>query len=106
MMSSASLTDVVLMSSELLALVVGVALIGLGGVTFVFSMVSPNLIFNILVLPDSTPYSELELLSLYWCFCAFLLDFLNTFSSFSNFLLNCAKFFFTGFAFLLPFLEE
>ncbi len=36
MTSPASLTDAVLRSSELLAIVVGVALIGLRGVTFVF----------------------------------------------------------------------
>ncbi len=78
MMLPALLTDIVLTSLELLAIVVGVALIGLGGVTFVFSMVSPNLI-NFLVLHNPTPYSEPELLSLYWCFSAFLLNFFNTF---------------------------
>jgi hypothetical protein len=64
MTSSALLTDVVLASSELLAIVLGVALIGLGGVNFVFLTVSLNLISNFLVLPDPSPYSELELLSL------------------------------------------
>jgi hypothetical protein len=43
------------------AIVVGVAFIGLGGVNFTFLMVSPNLISNFLVLPNQTPYSELEL---------------------------------------------
>jgi hypothetical protein len=43
--------------------VVGVALIGLGGVKLVCSKVSLNLT-NFLVLPDPTPYSELESLSL------------------------------------------
>jgi hypothetical protein len=62
MMSPASLTDAVLKSLELQAIVVGVGLIGLGGVNFVFSTFSPNLT-NFLVLPDPTPYSELELLS-------------------------------------------
>ncbi len=63
MMSLASLTDVVLASLELLAIVAGVAFIGLGGVTLVCSMVSLNLT-NFLVLPDPAPYSESELLSL------------------------------------------
>jgi hypothetical protein len=92
MTSSALLSDVMLMSFELLAIVVVVALIGLGGVNFIFLMVSPNLRSNFLVLPNPTPYLELELLSLYQRFCAFLLDFFNTFLSFFNFLLNCAKF--------------
>jgi hypothetical protein len=64
MTSPALLSDIVLMSLELLAIVVRVALIGLGGVNFVFSMVSPNST-NILVLPDPTPYLESELLSSY-----------------------------------------
>jgi hypothetical protein len=63
MMSLALLTDAVLTPLELLVTVVGEAFIGLGGVYLVFSMVSLNsTIF--LVLPNSTPYSELELLSL------------------------------------------
>jgi hypothetical protein len=62
MTSLASLTDVVLASLELLAIVVGVAFIGLGGVSLVCSTVSLNLT-NFLVLPNPTPYSELELLS-------------------------------------------
>ncbi len=59
MTSLALLTDVVLASLELLAIVVGVAFIGLGGVKLVCSMVSLN-ITNSLVLPNPTPYSELE----------------------------------------------
>jgi hypothetical protein len=62
MTSLALLTDVVLTSMELLAIVVGVAFIGLVGVKLVCSTVSLNLT-NFLVLPDLTPYSELELLS-------------------------------------------
>ncbi len=62
MTSLASLTDVVLASLELLAIVVGVALIGLGGVKLVCSTVSLTLT-NFLVLPNPTPYSELDLLS-------------------------------------------
>jgi hypothetical protein len=91
MMSPALLTDVMLTSLELLAIVVGVALIGLGGVNFVFSTVSPNLT-NFLVLPETTSYSESELLSLYQRFCDFLLNFSNAFSSFSIFLVSCAQF--------------
>jgi hypothetical protein len=62
MTSLALLTDAVLMSFELLAIVVGVAFIGLGGVKRVCAMVSLNLT-NSLVLPNPTPYSELESLS-------------------------------------------
>jgi hypothetical protein len=53
----ALLTEVVLASLELLAIVVGVALIGLGGVNFVCSMVSLNFT-DFLVVPNPTPYSE------------------------------------------------
>ncbi len=62
MTTLALLTDVVLASLESLAIVVGVALIGLGGVKLVCTMVSLNLT-NFLVLHDTTPYSESELLS-------------------------------------------
>jgi hypothetical protein len=62
MMSPALLTDVVLTSLELLAIVVGVAFIGLGGVKLICTMVS--LILAIfLVLPIPTPYLESESLS-------------------------------------------
>ncbi len=62
MTSAALLTDVVLASLELLAIVVGVAFIGLGGVKIVCTTVS--LILTIfLVLPDPTLYSESESLS-------------------------------------------
>jgi hypothetical protein len=63
MMSPALLTDAVLTSLESIAIVVGVAFIGLGGVKLVFLTVSPNLT-TFLVLPNPTPYSEPELLSL------------------------------------------
>jgi hypothetical protein len=63
MTSLALLTDAVLTSLELLAIVVGVAFIGLGGVKLVFLTVSLNLTY-FLVLPNPTPYSESELLSL------------------------------------------
>jgi hypothetical protein len=63
MKSPALLTDVVLALLELLAILVGVAFIGLGGVKLVCTTVS--LILPIfLVLPNPTPYSELESLSL------------------------------------------
>ncbi len=92
MMSPALLTDVMLTSLESLVIVVGVALIGLGGLNFIFLMVSPKFNSTFLVLPNPTPYLESELLSSYWRFCAFLLDFFNAFSSFLIFMLNCAKF--------------
>jgi hypothetical protein len=62
MTSPALLTDAVLMSLELLAIVVGVAFIRLGGVKLVCTRVSPKTTF--LVLPDPNSYSKLELLSL------------------------------------------
>jgi hypothetical protein len=63
MTSPALLTDDVLASLESLAIVVGVAFIGLGGVKLVCTTVS--LILAIfLVLLDPTPYLELEVLSL------------------------------------------
>jgi hypothetical protein len=61
MTSSALLTDVVLLSSGLLAIIVGVAFIGLGGVNFVFLMVSSNLVSTFLVLEEEVP-TELKVL--------------------------------------------
>ncbi len=63
MTSLALLTDAVLTSFESLAIVVGVAFIGLGGVKLICTKVSLNLTI-FLVLPNPTPYSESELLSL------------------------------------------
>jgi hypothetical protein len=63
MMSLALLTEVVLASLELLAIVVGVAFIRLGGVKPICSTVCQNLT-NFPVLPNPTPYSESESLSL------------------------------------------
>jgi hypothetical protein len=63
MTSLALLTDVVLASLESLEIVVGVAFIGLGGVKLVYSTVFLKLT-TFLVLPNPTPYSESELLSL------------------------------------------
>jgi hypothetical protein len=62
MMSLALLTNAVLTSLELLVIVVRVAFIGLGGVKLISTTVSLNLTL-FLVLPDPTPYSELESLS-------------------------------------------
>ena len=62
MTSPALLTDAVLTSLDSLAILVGVAFIGLGGVLLGFLTVSPNFII-ILVLPDPTSYSESESLS-------------------------------------------
>jgi hypothetical protein len=64
MTSSALLTDVVLLSSGLLVIIVGVAFILLGGVNFVFLTVSSNLFSTFLVLPNPTPYLKSEMLSL------------------------------------------
>jgi hypothetical protein len=63
MMPPTFLTDAVLTSLELLAIVVGVAFIELGGVKLVFLRVSSHLT-TFLVLPNPTPYLESELLSL------------------------------------------
>jgi hypothetical protein len=62
MTSPILLTDAVLTSFESLAILVGVAFIGLGGVYLVFLTVSPKFM-AFLVLPDPTSYSELESLS-------------------------------------------
>jgi hypothetical protein len=62
MTSLALLTDAVLTSLELLAIVVGVAFIGLGGVKLVLTTVSLNLTI-FLVLTNPIPYSESESLS-------------------------------------------
>jgi hypothetical protein len=57
------------------------------------------------MLPDPIPYSEPEWLLLQRCFRFLLSCFLVTFSSLSNFLLNCAKDCFVGLGFFPPFLE-
>ncbi len=63
MTSSALVNGVGHTSSWLLAIRVGVALIGLWGVILVFLMVSPKFIAFFPILPDPTPYSESESLS-------------------------------------------
>ena len=86
----------------------GVALIGLEGVNLVFLrvslQVSPKFMTTFSMLPDLIPYSELESLSLRRHFRFLVSRFLRTFSSLSNFLLNCAKDCFVGLGFFPPFL--
>jgi hypothetical protein len=86
----------------------GVALIGLEGVNLVFLrvslQVSPKFMTTFSVLPDPIPYSESELLSLRRGFRFLVSHFLRTFSSLSNFSLNCAKDCFVGLGFFPPFL--
>ncbi len=98
------LNDVGLMSSWLLAIRVGLALIRLGGVNLVFLTVSPKFIASFPMLLNPVPNSELELLLSLWHFFDLAPCFLITFSSFSNFLLNCTKEFFLGLGFVPPFL--
>ncbi len=62
MTSPALLSDVEHTSSWLLAIRVGVALIGLGGVNLVILMVSPKVISTFPLLPNTIPYSKLVLL--------------------------------------------
>jgi hypothetical protein len=62
MMSPALLTDALLTSLEMLAIVLGVAFIRLGGVMLILTMVSPNLT-TFLVLANPTSYSESEFFS-------------------------------------------
>ena len=56
------------------------------------------------MLPDPIPYSESESLLLRWRFRFLVSFFLSTFSSLSNFSLNCAKDCFVGLGFFPPFL--
>ncbi len=56
------------------------------------------------MLPNPIPYLELESLSLLRRFRFLVSFFLSTFSSLSNFLLNCAKDCFVGLGFFPPFL--
>ncbi len=104
MMSSPLLTGVRLKPFLLLVMSSGVALIGLGGVNLVFLRVSPKVITIFLMLPKPIPYSESDSLSLLQRFCFLVSFFLITFSSLSNFLLNCTKDCFMGLGFFPPFL--
>ena len=103
-MSSSLLTDIRPKSFLLLVTSLVVALIGLGGVNFVFLQVSPKFITTFPTLPNPIPYSESESLLLLRCFCSLVSFFLITFSSLFNFLLNCAKDYFTGLGFFPLFL--
>ncbi len=85
-------------------MVLGVALIGLGGVNLVFLMVSPKFISFLPMLPDPIPYSESESLSLQQCLFQLASYFLIASSSLSIFSLNCIKDFFMGLGFFPPFL--
>jgi hypothetical protein len=86
----------------------GVALIGLEGVNLVFLRVflqfSPKFMTTFSMLPDPIPYSELESLLLRRRFRFLVSCFLRTFSSLSNFSLNCGKDCFVGLGFFPPFL--
>ena len=86
----------------------GVALIGLEGVNLVFLrvslQVSPKFMTTFSMLPDPIPYSESESLSLRRRFRFLVSFFFNTFSSLSNFSLNCAKDCLVGLGFFPPFL--
>ncbi len=89
-------------SSWLLAISVGVALIGLGGVNFVHLTVSLKFNPNFLVLPDPISYLLSESLSSLWRFLELREAFLRDFSSLSNFLLSWANNCLAGLDFLLP----
>jgi hypothetical protein len=62
-------------------------------------MVPPKFIAIFPMLPNPIPYSELESLSSQQRFFPLAPCFVIAFSSFSNFLLNCAKEFFVGLVF-------
>jgi hypothetical protein len=104
MTSSPLLTDVILKYFLSLVMSLGVALTGLGGLNLVFLQISLKFITTFPMLPDPIPYSESESLSLRRRFRFLVSFFLITFSSLSNFLLNCAKDCFVGLGFFPPFL--
>ena len=85
-------------------MLLGVASIGLEGVNLVFLRVSSNIFTIFSVLPDPIPYSESESLLLRRRFRFLVSRFLRTFSSLSNFSLNCVKDCFVGLGFFLLFL--
>jgi hypothetical protein len=101
--SPALLSDTVFTSSKSLPIVVGVAFIRLGGVKLVFSTVFPNLT-TFLVLPTQLHIWSQNCYPCIGAFAFFLPDFFNAFSSLLILLVSCSKLWFTGFAFLLPFL--
>ncbi len=103
MTSPALLNDIGHTSSWSLAVRVGVALIQLGGLKFIFLTVSPKFISIFHMLPNPIPYSELELLFFLWHFFNLTVCFLIAFLSLSYFSLICTKEFFAGLGFFLPF---
>jgi hypothetical protein len=98
------LTEVRLKSFLSLVMSLEVALIGLGGVNSAFLQVSPKFITTFPMPTHPIPYLESELLSLLRRFCFLVSFFFITFSSLSNFPLNCAKDCLTGLGFFPPFL--
>ena len=105
MMSSLLLTDVRLKPFLLLVMSLGVALIGLEGVNLVFLRVCPKFITTFPMLPNPIPYLKSESLWLLRRFRFLVSCFLITFSSLSNFLLNCEKGLLYGIGFLYAFLS-
>ena len=103
-MSSSLPNDIRQLSSLSLSAIVRVALIGLGGVNFVFLHVSLKFLSTFPMLPHPMPYSESECVSLWQRFFFLASFFLIAFSSLSIFLHNCAKDCFVGLGFLAPFL--
>ncbi len=101
-MSPALLTEV-RHPSLLLAITLGVGLIGLGGVNLVFLTVSPKLITVLPMLPDPIPYFKLKSLLLQQRFFHLASCFLIAFSSLSDFQPNCAIDWFVGLGLFLPF---
>ncbi len=106
MTSSTLLTDVAHVPLLLLATILGVAFIGLGGVILVFLMVSPKFITTFSMLLNPNPYSKSESLLLWQHFFLLVSCFLIAFSSLSIFLLKCAKDCFMGSGFFPPSSEE
>ncbi len=104
MTSSALLNDVGRMSSWLLAISVGVALLGLGGVNLVFLMVSPKFNPDFLVLSNPISYSLSESLSSLQHFLDLWDAFLRYFSSLTNFLHQREKNCLAGLGFLPAYL--
>jgi hypothetical protein len=98
-----SLNDIRQSSSPLsLSVIVRVALIGLGGVNFVFLHVSLKFLSTFPMLPHPMPYSESECVSLWQRFFFLASFFLIAFSSLSIFLHNCMKDCIMGLGFLVP----
>ena len=82
-----------------------VALIGLGGVNFVFLLVSPKVITTFPMLPDLIPYSESESLLLLQCFRLLGVFFLDHLLELVHFLALLRKRLLCGIGFLSAFLS-